>query len=512
MEQSLSRSSVDFTSVLRAGLALAAAALALLWPAFVNGGPFWFPDTSNYIRAADAAVVALTGSPSEWSDRLVVAQTPAAAGPAAYPDNDIGVEPTRPVLGGRSIYYGFLLYLPMRFFGIWGAVFFQALLVAGVIGFCGRILVRELGGPSTAALRIGTLVLLILTPLPFYTAMLMPDVYTGPLILALAMVIALWPRLSPAERAGLLCIAAAIATFHTTHLLIAAAMGVGAAVFAPAGRDRMRPLLIVLPVLAAGVLSIAAFNMAVTRALGQPPISPPFLSARLTAAGPGTEYLRERCADQPDAWAMCRHLAKLPQWSDTFLWSEDPRAGVFQVADNAEKHRLAAEDKRFFLTVLAADPVGVASVSIENFGRQLVAFEMGGFNIPADRMPQIKEKYPPEVAADIKATLAAKGSFNVLPTITLTAVCMAGSIALLLFAWFGDRSAARGTKCHAWHLVALLIGGVVINAAITGAFSYPHGRYQMRLIWLLPLAAGIAYAGIPTRFARGKPLHSQRLG
>jgi glucan phosphoethanolaminetransferase (alkaline phosphatase superfamily) len=35
----------------------------------------------------------------------------------------------------------------------------------------------------------------------------------------------------------------------------------------------------------------------------------------------------------------------------------------------------------------------------------------------------------------------------------------------------------------------LLVLGILINAAICGAFSTPRGRYQMRLIWVLPLAA-----------------------
>ena len=37
--------------------------------------------------------------------------------------------------------------------------------------------------------------------------------------------------------------------------------------------------------------------------------------------------------------------------------------------------------------------------------------------------------------------------------------------------------------------LSFLVAGVLLNAAICGALSTPKGRYQMRLIWVLPLAA-----------------------
>ncbi len=49
------------------GFALVAAAMALLWPAFYNHQPFFFPDTTAYVRGADAAVFKLTGIPSAWT-------------------------------------------------------------------------------------------------------------------------------------------------------------------------------------------------------------------------------------------------------------------------------------------------------------------------------------------------------------------------------------------------------------------------------------------------------------
>ena len=46
-------------------VAAAASILLLCWPALVNGGAFFFPDTGTYMREADTAFHELTGWQSE---------------------------------------------------------------------------------------------------------------------------------------------------------------------------------------------------------------------------------------------------------------------------------------------------------------------------------------------------------------------------------------------------------------------------------------------------------------
>src|SRR5437868_4592133 len=38
-----------------------------MWPAIYNGQPFFYPDTSSYIRGFDGGVVWLTGKKSAWT-------------------------------------------------------------------------------------------------------------------------------------------------------------------------------------------------------------------------------------------------------------------------------------------------------------------------------------------------------------------------------------------------------------------------------------------------------------
>jgi hypothetical protein len=59
------------------------------------------------------------------------------------------------------------------------------------------------------------------------------------------------------------------------------------------------------------------------------------------------------------------------------------------------------------------------------------------------------------------------------------------------------------------------MAGIAANAAVTGALSGPHDRYQARIAWLLPLAAILAPSGralrgpIPHR-ATQTPAHPDR--
>lgn len=493
------------TVLLRRVLLTIVTAAALLWPAYINGGPFWFPDTSNYIRSADAAVLSLTGKPTEWSDRVRLG----GKGPvAAAADADeisrsvADLEPTRPVLTGRSIYYGFLLYLPMRAAGPWGAVAVQALIVAALLVGCGAIAARlGLVRRRWLAAILGALV--VLSPLPFYTTMLMPDVYAGLMVLALSLAVAFWHRLSRRERVVLILASGVMAAFHTTHLLLALIIGALGALLRlrQPGRAALRPILIVAPVAAIAIAASWVFTFAVTQALHKTPISPPFLTARLISAGPGTAYLRTACARDADAWAVCAYRAKFPVDSDAFLWQLDPAVSVFQVADGDTQRRMAGEDKRFAAAVLRDDPVGVVAVTVRSGVEQLVHFDLMNFNYPLRRIKALPARYPPAIAAEIAETRAAQ---RTMPTdVTLTTSVLLAILALGAFVWFAFAMRRSIMTTDHGQFALLLFLAVLANAFVCGGLSGPHARYQMRLIWLLPVAA--------VALMRRRPDHSAAL-
>lgn len=492
-------------STVRYYLLVIATAVALLWPAFINGGPFWFPDTSTYIRSADAASLVATGAPSEWSDRLTLGKSGPLAIHSTTQDlirDREQLQPTRQIFQGRSIYYGFLIYLPMRLFGPWGAIVLQALLTAAIILSCGSTVLGEVAGRRRYWALAALAGLVLFTPLPFYVSMLMPDIYSGLMVLALATILLFWRRLSRYKRATLIIACAAMASFHTTHLLLALIMAVLGTMLWLMGRIDWRAVLALGPVVVLAILGNVLFSAAVQHSLHRSPISPPFLSARLTAEGPGTDYLKQACAQHPDHWALCPYVAKLPLDSDSFLWSENPKTGVFQLANDRQQRRMAHEDKRFALAVLGYDPGTTIEVSLRAAVIQLVSFDLLNFNYPKERITELETKYPPAIAQAIARTRAARNSmptgFTVAATIGSTIIALLGLIALL---WPTKRQGLAKGDPHAFYAL-LIVVLVVANAAICGGLSGPHARYQMRLIWLLPYAAAVLAAVQWTRSRR----------
>jgi hypothetical protein len=470
--------------------------LALLWPAILNGGPFWFPDSSTYIRGADAAIVTVTGQPSEWSDLLVELPPPSGThtdSEGAQTSKEAQAktrwEPARPVITGRSVYYGMTLYLPMRLFGPWGGIVFQALVVAGLIVGALVIVARETALDARVVVPAIIAALIALTPLPFYSSMLMPDVYSGVLILLLATVMVFWSTLRIRTRVGLLCACAVIATFHGSHVPIAAAVAGAAFLLSIRDRSRFRPLLLVLPVIATAFVAGAAFTQAVKWQLGREPISPPFLSARITSSGPGKAYLDQHCTGSREDFALCAYKDRLPLPSDDFLWSERPEGGVFQVADSRQQRQIAEEDEAFFLAVLADDPLPVLAVSGQAFVRLLTAFDLENFNYSSMLKETAPQKLPPAAESQFRDSRAFAGDMPVELTVGATIASTLVAFILLLFAGMGILQRQNGPLSGVMKFALLIVLGVLANALVCGAVSKPGARYQMRLIWLIPVAA-----------------------
>ncbi len=464
------------------GFALVAAAMLLLWPAFYNHQPFFFPDTTAYVRGADAAVVKLTGMPSVWTPRVEA-------------DTGTGVVLDRAVLSGRSIYYGALVYLGDRAGGEWLTIAIQAALV--VLALFGTLRAFDLGRWPYLLILVGALA--AVTLLPLYVSFLMPDIFTGLTILACAMLLtcdlAEKPVVAFAWFAWFALLTLSL-TFHTTHALLALLMfGVGL-VLHLWRRSRVAPRGLVAIGAALGVAYLCgtAFTVGVTRLLGEPPLTPPFLMARLIDDGPGYAYLRDTCP--ASGFLACRFVARLPLLSDDFLWSKDPASGVFEVSDPAVRRGLSREQYRFALAVLVHEPVRQTVVSLGNAAEQMFLLKATEFAYTPEDKATFAAKLPLGYFEPMRTTPAYTGH---LPLMTL-AVLSYGSTALgagcLVFFWVSGRFRRSRHAPRLIRLVSWVVFGVIANAAICGVMSGPHDRYQARVAWLIPALALIAHGQI----------------
>jgi hypothetical protein len=183
---------------LRELAAIIAVALALLWPAFVNGEPFYMADTPSYLRGADGAVHELTGASSAWSDELQKRFADGAPALKSAEAQHASAEPAV-VLKGRSIYYGALLYAAQWLGNFWAVAIFQALLCAVAIMSTVATSCRAMGRKTTHLFMVGVgIALAAFTPIGYFASYLLPDVFGGLGLLAVGHLLFFWQQQSRA--------------------------------------------------------------------------------------------------------------------------------------------------------------------------------------------------------------------------------------------------------------------------------------------------------------------------
>jgi hypothetical protein len=494
---------------IRPGVALLAAlvsALLLCWPALLNGGGFYFPDTGTYLRSADAIVGELTGHESVWSDRRRLydtpppqgaqpaAEAPAAETPAASPaaEAPAGAEaqaaaegPLHPVLLGRSIYYGLAVFPFVAAFGSIGAVMLQAAFAVLTIWLTLAAFASDRSRLPMRLLAV-TAVLAGLTSLPFFVSMLMPDVFAGFAIALAVAAAAGWGRLMRWERVCLALLLIFSAMAHSSHVLLVLALA-GVTVLATLlARVQARAALVLL-VLAAvsGLAGEQIFAKAVEHRLGEPPIRPPFLTARLIDDGPGFRLLSARCPAID--FEACRYLDRMPKDSDTFLWSYDAREGVFSTESIPVQRALAGQDTRFATESLRFDPLGVIAASAGNIARQAMLTDINIFNANSDMTDVAVTGFPEPVVAEMRAS---RYGTRTMPVSFWRWVNLATAIAgaaFLIAVLIGKTRERDLVKVRV--AAGLFLAAIALNSVITGAMSKPHDRYNVRVIWVLQLAA-----------------------
>jgi hypothetical protein len=452
------------------------AATLLLWPAFYNHQPFFFPDTTAYVRGADAAVAKLTGVQSAWTR-------------TTDSDSVETVVPDKAVLAGRSIYYGALVYLGDRGGGEWLSIVIQSVLL--VLALFGTLKAFDLGRWPYLLVLVGTLA--AFTLLPLYVSFLMPDVFTGLTILACGMLLTCDFGQSRGLTVAWFVLLAVSLTFHTTHALLALLMFAVGLVIYLWRRSLVLPrgLLAIGAALGVAYLCSTAFTVGVTKLVGEPPLTPPFLMARLIDDGPGTDYLRDTCPGS--GFLACRFVGRLPVLSDDFLWSKDPATGVFGVSDAKVRRGLSNEQYRFALAVLVHEPFRLTAVSLINAGEQAFMLKAYEFGYTPEEKALFAQKLPGIYFATMQSTPAYQGH---LPRAFLDAVSYASTAlgaGCLVFFWIGDRLRQVGRSQQFLGLVYWVAFGMMANAAVCGVMSGPHDRYQARVAWLLPALALIAH-------------------
>jgi hypothetical protein len=463
------------------GIATCASLLLLfLWPAIYNGQPLFSVDTSAYIRGFDAGVLWLTERTTAWTTwaaRLGAEQR-------GQPDSSVGearsFQSPGFIMTGRSVYYGALLYLGELLGGLWATIAIQAAAALAAVS----LTLRHFKLFSWQKLVVTASTLGLVTTLPFFASFLLPDIFCGLLILAAANLLVSGNPFTRWERVFWVLLMVAAVMFHPSHLAIVVVL-LAASVIARFFSAKISPAGVAALAFVAGIgfASEIGFALIVQKLLGVQVTRPPVIMARIIADGPGAAYLREKC---PRAeFVVCEFVDRLPSNSDAFLWNTSPATGIYATAPIDKRRDLANEQYRFAAAVLAYDPAGVIVGWLKDAFQQLELVGLSDFPETAEeafpKLPQIHAERmakSPMWSKDFPiAMFSAMTSFTALLSLIFIGIT-------LIRDWGGVT-----TKLFCF----VILFGLVSNAAICGALSGPHERYQARLTWLVPLLALLLY-------------------
>jgi hypothetical protein len=449
-----------------------ASALVLLAPAAINGAPFFYYDSAAYIEVVSKAVKVLLAAPAPGT---VIPEGVRQFGVAEGDGN---------VLGGRSLYYGMLAYLGW-IGGIWIPAAVQSLtlswlLVAHVRAVVARSWTFVAGGMAA--------VLAVATSAGLFAGLVMPDIWSGLAILALAL---LWTPVAMPRRGADLAILAILSfstLSHDSHLALVMVLLAGLAsigVVKPAVVSR-RGIVIPASAILIGLAGQIAFSASVRVVYGQPPLARPFLTAHLVEMGPGTRLAQETCPQS--GYALCRYRDRLPTNWIAFLFSKSSEDGVFAAADGLTQRALSDEQGAFVLATVTAYPLETLGGLARDGVRQLWTLSVDDVPITRDQQSFLQRNFPPDLAERIERSLI-YGNPGFAGLITRGTQISTAIAALVMAIFLGLRlrlTASDGLR-RIDVIVVTCLAGVIANALICGILASPYGRFQARVTWILPM-------------------------
>jgi putative flippase GtrA len=487
-------------------LALIAATLLLMAVAFADGRPTVFYDSHGYDVMGRNLIEVVNEYPAsikfkmykgvKWGDPPVA--------------SDRMIDPA--VMGARSSFYGAFLHLSWRIGSIWLLAAIQSFLAAWVIYLLWRTLAPRAPAWSYLAMVAGCV---IGTSVSFFTTFAMPDIFAGIGGAAMVLILTQADRLKRREILGLWLLCVYAMAIHKSHLGTGAVMTVGGAALvwllglpvASAGR-RMAILLSAFALAwLAGMAADGVYQLRTGYKLGHPP----FMVARVLADGPGREYMKSACA-KGEPYMLCKFRANVGNSTDLILWSDRKKLGVFNIASFAERQALEQQETKFVIGTVKFDPAGQLEASLWNWAQQIVAYQVDDpLRNPA---AYLRGRYWPTTALPkmIPNFAACRPPADCRPPFKYQMLAdWHGTVLLFTLALLAWRLTRKDVRQGLWRrglrsddeparvaaVVLLLLAVTAVNAAICGVLSGPFARYQSRIIWLLPVGAGLMMCALP---------------
>jgi hypothetical protein len=426
------------SEIFRVGVTIMAGSFLLCWPMLLNGFPLIFHDTNSYVR--------------------MIPEIP------------------------RSYFYKLFVFLTGFRWSIWTTAFAQSLWA----GTCVFFLLNILDFKKEPHFLVAMLVLALASSLPIFASFIMPDIFTGLMILLLFIGIFLFDRLAAGWRVMLFLALLVAISAHLSHLVLALAM-ICLSIGWIASYKSCQFKGAVMALAACGTVAAAfiAYHGVKHHHLVLSAAGGTYFMANLIEYGPARRELQEFCPQS--GYRLCAFRNELPATANQFLWNTqspfNTQLGAFE--------GMRAESARLVLDTITHRPLEVLSVSIRNSLRALFAINPTIDIIrPETSVSQLRTVFRRIYDQNtVQQFDDGAQEHNRFPNELIAALFYAGfAAAVAAIAWvITVRFHAIDPRIGGFLLFS--IAAYVANAVICGTLSGVFDRYQSRMSWLIPLAA-----------------------
>jgi hypothetical protein len=492
--------------MLTAFAAIVFGAVMLMIPAIINSSPFVYWDTNTYF-----AFGRLLDSPDPGMAIVTLQNDPALlSSPPSAEARRILLEKAASYLGARSIAYSLFLSRTIDIVTMWGAAFAQCAFVMACLYAALHLVMRS--APRLLGFLLLSAGLAAVTPVPIVATLLIPDLFTAPMLLLIAALFAGWSELKRHQVALLASGIFLCVLVHLSHATIAVLTAlIGTVVLFLSRRQLLQPLIasavVAVSLCLALVVNVALANYAEKR-LGARPLLPPFLSGRVIDDGPGRKYLKNSCATSP--YVLCQFADRI-NTGDAMIWARIKDYGaVYLIEDLSIRQRLRDENLGFVRDSIMSDIPGQIYASARHFVRLLISFKVDAWG---SELTHTAETFRSDIGwlggGELTRLLPNIDKCDQRPNepcggLHLSSLRIPHYVGVLLAVAFLGWHLFPICRRHLFpiwrkplhpladHDVFTLIclGGIVANALVCGILAGPYDRFALRVIWLLPALAG----------------------
>jgi hypothetical protein len=368
----------------------------------------------------------------------------------------------------------------------WWTILAQALIVIYVLRETCDYFIEDDRKVADLCLLASVSALALLTSLPWFVSLLMPDVFAGVVFLS-AFLLVFAARLRLTQKISLAAILMISVSTHMSLLpisiLFAAAAIALKFVVQPRGEISLKPVLawLLVPVILSAITT-AALNREMGLGFRVSPSRNDFMLARLFGEGLAGDFLRKNCPS-PQFAVSCQYVSNLPATQEDFLFRGVMYREMIQHPDEMD---------RIVRGTLLAYPARFVASSARETLRQLIVFRTGDdirtYGAWRWNYQAMQQVFPAEFSAFQNSRLL---TGRMLPLANIAAaldskIFWLSTLACIILAWMD-----RYERVNKLFYAAILF--LVINAAICASLAGVYDRYQSRVVWLMPFCL-TAYA------------------